>query len=492
MPSSTPRLSEVARHVIYPETVATSGWPRVRAQCAEMGVSFDAWQEGVGTIALGKDLAGKYAATVGGVVLSIPRQVGKTFLVGMIQIAMCVLYPGYRVLWTAHHGRTTTLTFQTMQGMARRKRIWPHVESIRMTNGEQEIRFKNGSVIMFGAREFGFGRGFDGVDAEVFDEAQKLTSSALEDMVPATNQARHEAGALLWFMGTPPRGVDAGEEFTARRKKALAGKAVGMVYVEFSADADADPNDRAQWSLANPSFPSRTPVESVERMREQLTDDASFLKEGLGVWDETQSKGVIPADAWADRLDADSIATGSYALGIEVAPDMASASVVMAGQRDDGAWHVEVARSSAGASWVQAYVQRIVEQNDQLGSVVVDVAGPVAAILDKRGETWRLGDVRVTPIKVAELGVACMTLRDGVVSGWLRHMGDPFLNIAVQSAGKRDLGDTGRWVFSRKSTTSDITPIQSAALALWGAQNSSSQVKRPLSRQGKGRKVVSW
>src|SRR5690606_6447420 len=87
--------------------------------------------------------------------------------------------------------------------------------------GEQEIPFKNGSRILFGAREGGFGRGFDEVDIEVFDEAQILTIKALEDMVAATNQSRFVHGALLFYMGTPPRPIDPGEMFTARRQEAL-------------------------------------------------------------------------------------------------------------------------------------------------------------------------------------------------------------------------------------------------------------------------------
>jgi hypothetical protein len=85
--------------------------------------------------------------------------------------------------------------------------------------------FRNGSKIMFGARSMGFGRGFDEIDVEVFDEAQILDSKALEDMVAATNQARHEHGALLFFMGTPPRPTDPSEAFSLRRTEALAGEA---------------------------------------------------------------------------------------------------------------------------------------------------------------------------------------------------------------------------------------------------------------------------
>jgi phage terminase large subunit-like protein len=123
--SSTPRLSEAARKLVIPDRVESSGWPAVRARCAGFGVTFDPWQDSLGTVALGKRADGVYAATVGGVVLSIPRQVGKTFLVVAMIVAMCLLFPGLRVLWTAHHGRTTTNTFRVMQGMCRRKKVEP-------------------------------------------------------------------------------------------------------------------------------------------------------------------------------------------------------------------------------------------------------------------------------------------------------------------------------------------------------------------------------
>ena len=152
---STSRLSEVARHVVIPSGITSTGWPAVEAKCAEFGDEFDEWQRGAGKVILGKRADGIYAATVGGITLSIPRQVAKTFLVGRIVFALCVLFPGLTVLWTAHRTRTSTGTFQKLQGLARRKAVAPHISHIRTTNGEQEIGFTNGSVIMFGAREAG-------------------------------------------------------------------------------------------------------------------------------------------------------------------------------------------------------------------------------------------------------------------------------------------------------------------------------------------------
>src|SRR5690606_12659363 len=118
--------------------------------------------------------------------------------------------------------------------------------AIRTSNGEQEIVFRNGSKIMIGARGEGFGRGFDEIDVEVFDEAQILDTKSLEDMLAATNQARHEHGALLFCMGTPPRPTDPAEAFTSRRDRAIAGKATNAVWLEIAADPASDPDDRSQ------------------------------------------------------------------------------------------------------------------------------------------------------------------------------------------------------------------------------------------------------
>lgn len=482
---STPRLSKAARHVVIPKGIVTTAWPRVVAQCEDMGVTFDPWQHGIGSAALGKRKDGKYAATVGGVVLSIPRQVGKTFLVGMIVIALCILFPGMTVLWTAHRTRTATKTFHSLKAMTGRKKIAPHMLDPRIANGEQEIRFRNGSVIMFGAREQGFGRGFDEVDVEVFDEAQILTEKALEDIVPAANQSRQPAGALLFFMGTPPRPSDPGEEFTNRRNKALAGKSDNMVYVEFSADDNADSDDREQWRKANPSFPLRTPLESMERMRENLTDDASFQREALGIWDAIGSAAVIDAPTWAQVADPASMAIDNLALAMDIAPDRSTASVALAGLRADGLWHVELDEHRNGVGWVIPWVVARCERN-KIRAVVVDGGrSPAASLVDD----FEKAGVKVTQTGASDMSSACARFYDGAIEGSFRHTDQPQVNVSLSTATKRPIGDA--WGWNRKGEASDITPIVAVTLALWGAQNSN--VKKPTRKgrnSGERRAVV--
>ena len=469
-PTTNGKLSDLARHVVVPSKLASTGWPAVRDKCRDLGIRFDVWQDGAGRIILSKRSDGSYATSVGGVVMSIPRQVGKTFLLGAIVFALCLLTPGTTVIWTAHRLRTAAETFASMQGMARRRKIIPLVDKIVLGSGDEEIRFTNGSRILFGARERGFGRGFSEVDVLVFDEAQILTENAIDDMVPATNQAPNP---LLLFTGTPPKPSDPSEVFANKRAKALSGDSDDMAYIEFSADEDADPDDREQWAKANPSYPRRTPASAVLRMRENLTDD-SFMREALGLWDTSKTPQVIDAQTWKLRADQTSMAIDRLALAVDVAYDRSVASVSLAGQRADERWHVELDEQRAGTGWVVPWIVQRCERN-QIRAVVIDSGSPAASLL----EEFEAAKIKVTTTSTRDLAGACGAFYDGAMEDWLRHTDQPQVNVALSVARKKPVGDG--WIWNRKNADSDITPIISQTLALWGAQSSS--VKKPARKR---------
>lgn len=486
MVSSTPRLSEFAKSFVFPSTIVRTVWPRVEAKGAELGLGFDWWQSQLGTVCLGYDGHGKYVATVGGIGLSIPRQVGKTYFVLAMLVILCVLFPGLQVVWTAHHLRTSTKTFTTLRGICRRKKLHPLVRSMRSANGEQQVEFTNGSMIMFGARSQGFGRGFDEIDVEVFDEAQILDTRALEDMIAATNQARNEHGALLFFMGTPPRPLDPSEAFEQRRQKALEGKTKNAIWLEIGADPASDPDDRSQWPLMNPSYPKRTPIESMERLRENLGDDDSWNREGRGIWDPLGSTRVIDEVSWANQGDPASMAIERLTLSIEVPPDRSRAAVGFAGMRADGRWHVELDEERRGVDWAIPWVVARAAKN-HLHAVVVD---ELSGLVEKRRDRYYLigTDVLVTLAgrEGRDMVIACAKYYDGILDGSLFHTDQPQVNVSLSVATKRPLA--GGWAWNRKDATSNISPVVAETLALWGAQTDN--VKRPTRRVSSRTAVV--
>lgn len=460
----TRKLSDVARHVVVPTGIVSTGYPAVRDKCRDIGVIHDDWQQGLGRLALGKREDGKYAATVGGVVLSIPRQVGKTFTIGSIIFALCLLFPNLTVIWTAHRTRTSNETFRAMQALARRSKVAPHIEAIRQTNGEQEIAFHNGSRIMFGAREQGFGRGFAEVDIEVFDEAQILTERALEDMIAATNQSRHPGGALLFYMGTPPRPVDPGEAFGNKRTRALSGKSTDMVYVELSADPDADPDDRAQWVKANPSYPTRTPLESMLRLRENVGSDESFIREGLGVWDEAVG-GVIGLASWPRLSDENAGMVAPLAFAVAVSPDRKWASIGAAGVATSkpGRVHVEVVDRQPGTEWLLPRGIALGKKHPRV-PFVIDDHGPAASLI----EDFTAAKLTVLATKTADRADATEQFIDGVRVEKYTHGPDERIDEAIAAVKPRPVGD-GRFVFGRRASDRDITALEVLPAAVWGA-----------------------
>lgn len=482
--SGTPKLSDTARHVILPKDIASTGWPAVRDKCKDLGLGFDGWQDGAGRAILAKRTDGKYAATVGGVALSISRQTGKTYLLGAIIFALCLLFPGMTVLWTAHRLKTAKETFRSMQGMARRRKIAPFVEQVFTASGAEEIVFRNGSRIMFGARETGFGRGFAKVDIEVFDEAQILTERALDDMLPAMNAAPN---ALAIFAGTPPRPIDPGEVFSRMRLEALeVGSGKGeTLYIEFSADKDANPDDLEQQQKANPSFPHRTPLEAIQRMRKQLSED-SFLREGMGIWDADSHHRVISEDEWNAVADVASMPIDRLTLGIDVPPNRTNASVALAGLRADGRWHVEMDEEHKGVEWVIPWIVERASKNP-LHSVVVD---EMSGLVEKRRDRHYLigTDILVTlaGAEGRDMAIACAKFYDAVIDKSLRHTDQSQVNVALSVARQRPL--QGGWAWNRKESASDITPIVAETLALWGAQNEN--VTRPTRRTSTRTAVV--
>lgn len=491
---STLPLSEVARHVVIPEGITESLWDDVAAVCEELGDEFDVWQDGLGQVALGLREDGTFAATVGGVVLSIPRQVAKTFLVGRIVFALCILFPGLNAIWTAHRVSTAHSAFRSVVSLASRPGAARYVEKI-LTGDELTIVFRNGSILRYGARAQNFGRGETQVDIEVFDETQILRADTLEDMVPAANQAKIPHGALLFFMGTPPRPKDDGDEFLQRRAEALADKPEGvvlergdMVYVEFSADPDCgspggpDLMDKAQIEKANPSYPKRTPWVSILRMRKNLKDDDSWRREALGIWDLA---GILPPVIRAEHWDplkipaAGAPTDGNLAYGVKFSLDASRYAVSVALAHDDGV-HVEAFPPTPMGQGLTPLADWLAARWRKASLIVLDGkagVGDLVNLLRARGVPAKRIHVLGADTAVA----ANATLVRHVNEGTLTHLGQTGLTLSVTLGAKRDIGKAGGWGFTPATPDADVTPVESAAAAVYGATTG----KKPMTGQGR-------
>lgn len=458
LPTSRGVLSE-ARHLVLPSGIVSSGFPAVEATCRQIGIEFDPWQRDLNRAILAKDRHGFYAADT--IVMSICRQAGKTFDIGALVFADSIIHPGTTTVWTAHRFKVSRETFNELRALARSPRLAPHIDYDEITTGagNETIPFRNGSRIVFAARERGAIRGFTKVRRLILDEGQILTEAAMSDLAPTMNQAENPQ---IIIMGTPPKPSDPSEVFASMRRSALDGESDGVLYVEFSADPDADLDDWSAVARANPSFPHRTSKRAILRLRKLLTNDDDYRREALGIWDAEGLVDVFGMGKWRAGATEESSPVPPSGLAVATTLD-GSFSTIGAAAVDDGTVYVKPLQHGPGTAWVVDAAKGFQERYG--ADVVIDDGGPAAGLIaDLEG-----AGVRLRAVKMPDVLAACAWFFERVVDGDVRHGSFPELDRAVSGAKKRDVGDRG-WAWGRKKSTADVSPLEAVTLAAWGAR----------------------
>lgn len=452
-----PEVVPGARYTVSPKSAAGSAWPRVRETCRKIGWRFDEWQDVAGRLILAKKADGSWASDLS--LLSIPRQVGKSYLLGCIIFSLCLLTPKLRVIWTSHHTATTEEMYEAMKELAANKKVAPHVvKCIALQGSRWRITFRNGARIDFGARSQGFGRGKAKVGVLVLDEFQHISSRALANLAPTTNAA---ANPLILCAGTPPGPNDNGEAFAMQRKAALEGIADSALYIEFSADKDADLDDRKQWAKANPSFPKRT-KERAFLLGRKVLEDADFRREYLGIHDELAKQfSPINGALWADAVD--------IGPAVDAKPDGMSVDMSHAGEISVGACWLEDASAHVEEVWAgvddAACVDWVAKRAGRRIALIIDGQSPA----NKMIPALKARGCKVLTGSAADMSKGCGQVKADVEAGRLTHADQESVNDAREGARKRAIGTAGGWGYDRSDSSVNIAPLVAVTLARYAA-----------------------
>jgi hypothetical protein len=452
-PRSTRRLSEVAKKLAFPSDIAYSDWDGVHKTCVnKLGLEFDGWQYGAGRLLLARN-----------------HQVGKTSWAAGSLFGMCVEMPGLLVIWSAHHSKTHNETFQAMQAFAARTKIAPFIQKVFTGSGDEEVRFFNGSRILFGARERGFGRGIPGVDVLVSDEGQILSERAMQNMLATLNTSKL---GLHLYLGTPPGTEDYGkaEMWMRMRTEAWAGEVNDMVWIEIGADDDADLDDHNQWAKANPSYPHRTPLESIMRLRRKLNDDG-FRREALGLYDQDDGS-IFDISKWTSLIVEHAEQPKRAALVLDVSPDRRWCAIGIAGDLpvdsdlDDEKTLVMV-KSIRGTEGV---VREIARLNDTQDLVDIAITNGAARALET---DLVKASIQYHTLTQGEMSAAYGNLQRAIRESTVAHIGQNELDFALANSKSRYLQTGEAESFDRREYSVDISPAVATAGALyrWGLQS---------------------
>ena len=412
---------------------------------------------------------GLWAASVTG--HEKPRQSGKGDSVEVVEF-WGLTQRNERILHTIHDA--VLLATETQSRMLS---LFDHPDLRRLKSrewkgtGQQMIEMRQGGIIWYRTRTGAGGRGIDEVDRVVVDEAQHAEPEHLRSITPTQAVS---ANPQLNALGTGGLEGKSGWWWSLRKQAKGAPGSFGWVGYsaqpwDVNADGqvvlyDVDPSNRDLWWSTIPGLVAgRVSIDFLER-EYRILGPIGFAQEYLCVWappaGDTAS-GPIDVERWQSLTDGDSLPVdGTERLSLEVAPDRSFSTFGIAGKRDDNLGHVSIRHREPGTSWV---VSRAKELTDGHGCPLTIVSGsPAAGFIPD----LELAGVSVDVMSPAEFAGACQRFVDAVSAPepLLRHRGSPDHTAAVAAAQVKPAGDGG-FVLSRRTSSSDITPLTSAVIA---------------------------
>jgi hypothetical protein len=206
-------------------------------------------------------------------------------------------------------------------------------------------------------------------------------------------------------------------------------------------------------STSNPAYGTeRLPVEFV--LQERLAQDpVEYARERAGIWEDPPTGNVDDALAnWPNLADPAAAPAGTLRLGIDVAPNMAAAALVVY-----GGGVLEVIAERSGSSWVPAAVAEV-RAAHTIASVGLIKGSPAEALVPDLPDD-------VTLLTAADTTAACARFARAVADGSIRHRDDQRLNAAVKGSRRKFAGDGWRW--TRAGSDTNIAGLYAGAVALW-------------------------
>lgn len=434
---------------LLPAGVVRTSGPDAAELAARCGLDLFDWQRRVLDAGLSERADGLWAASDVDVIAS--RQNGKNGGVEARELYGAVVL-GEWIIHTAHLFKTTKESYQRLLSLVKAD---PDVNerltyAVASPASGYEMQFAGGGRVIFIARSRTSGRGLTG-DVLVFDEAQDLDDDAVGALLPTVSSRPNPQS---WYLGSAPGPLSV--VWHRRRTAGREGSAERRTYFEFSADPGADLDDRDAWAQANPSLGLLQTEEAIEAERQSLSDEM-FARERLSISpDLLEGFNLIPPELWAACRDDNHKPSQSLAYALDVTPEATACAVAVSDGR-----HIEVVKHAPGTHWV---VAECVAKRDRFDEIVLDPAGPAGALV----APLEANGITVRQVSTREAVQACGSFLTALTDGNLRHIGQRELDQATANADRREVGDGG-WMWSRKRSSVDISPLYAVTLARWAA-----------------------
>lgn len=435
-----------------------------------------------------KDYERMWAARDVGLVVA--RQNGKGSILEARQLAGLFLFGEKTIIHSAQDFATSGEHFRRVASLIQdTPTLNKELKGCYEANGKERIELKNGARLLFKTRTKKLGRGFS-PQLVVLDEAMFLDEESMMALRPTLSA---QPNPQIWYTGSA--GLEDAFEFGRVRHRAMKGIQGELdpflFFAEWSADAcddmclpDCDEHDdlddEETWAKSNPGYGIRISYDTIANERRAMSEDAFKVERlSVGRWPvEGDAWSVIDEASWNRQEQPESqILMGGkkniWTLAVDVSQDRKWSCITAAGVNDEGMLHVEVTGTDAGedyrqgTDWVASRIRQL-WTSLKPNAVIISQTDQASSFIE---ELENFGITVLSP-KANEYAVSCGEFHVGVVPRKgevpkIVHIGQKSLTTAVSGADKRDLGDT-KWVWDKKNSTSQVSPLVSATLAAWG------------------------
>ncbi len=404
-----------------------------------------------------------------------------------------------RILWSAHEFATAKEGFLQMQKLLEGK-SWTErrVRRFYSSASFMGIVMNDGRRIEFAARTTSQGRGKSAPKA-ILDEGLELRPEHLgaQDAIKSTfpwAQTIIGSSACKPYSDVLRMKVDAlregrlGErEFAREFCDDLPGECErGPECPHVVGTSGCRLDDRERWKRSNPALGRIHPdgrgltEAAIARERQNQPDPLIFARERLGWHDDLAASLVSPIDmaVWMhelDGFDAGSRIVDEPRVVLDVSPSRDRASLVAAGRNAAGLVHIEITSEDTddgvvfdtrpGTAWILPRLQQMREGNTWFALTVI--AGSAAEALKL---TLENGGIDVDVIAQRDYAAACGHFLDLIAQRGLVHLGQPELTAAAAGAVRKDALES-QFVWGRRKSSGDITPLVAATVGAWLASD---------------------
>jgi phage terminase large subunit-like protein len=290
---------------------------RVGMVARAIGTPLMAWQQEVVDVA-GENVDGLPCYRE--LVLTVPRQSGKTTLILAIMLHRALYYGRpQRIAYTAQTGHDArTKLIDDFVPLIERSPLAPLIERVYRANGDEAVIFGNGSRIEVLRNSVSAGHGRT-LDLAIIDEAFADEDDVREQALLPTMATRKDAQIVVVSTAGTDRSLYLRRKVDQGRASADADSGHGCAYFEWSAEPDDDPFDREVWKRCMPALGLTVQESAVEHAMGTMTIN-EFRRSYLNVW-STVSEQMIPQKVWLASCSAKVAPAGALTFGVDVALD---------------------------------------------------------------------------------------------------------------------------------------------------------------------------